>query len=208
VRFRTLEGRGSALFALLLLRCTVLYCTLLHSILMYCTALYRTVLYYTVLYRTVLHNAATDSACRIMLPPFLPSLPFLALPCLPFRVHSVVRGHNSGNNDTDSEQSVNLEGHFQEKREKGQAETGTPARTSVSVDDVLSSSECTSNGRGGRRGMEEDQASSAPSSGGSLEISFHIKEAWNIFEVRKGMGRVGMEFKCAALHCTARPTES
>jgi hypothetical protein len=158
-----------------LMHCSVLHCTVVHCTWMRCTRLYRTVLYCII--------QCCYSTCRVTLPPF-PSPP--SLPSL--RVHSVVRAHSSGDSNNDIEQSVNLEGHFQEKQEngQGQAETPTPARTSLS--------ECASDGGGGSGSMDmaETSCSSSSSSGGSLEISFHIKEAWNIFEVQKGKGLDGM----------------
>jgi hypothetical protein len=162
-----------------LMHCTLLHCTVLHCTWMCCTVLYCTVLYCTI--------QCCYSTCRVTLPPF-PSPP--SLPSL--RVHSVVRAHSSGDSNNDTEQSVNLEGHFQDKQEngQGQAETPTPARTSLSA--------CASDGGRGSGSMDMaktpscSSSSSSCSSGGSLEISFHIKEAWNIFEVQKGIGWDGM----------------
>ena len=100
----------------------------------------------------------------------------------------MVRAHSSSNRET--EISVNLEGHYEENQEE------TPTRSSHHANEELISSLCASDRGGGsgdkhkERDKERDKdktsssTSSSSSTGGSLEISFHIKEAWNIFEVQ------------------------
>ena len=89
---------------------------------------------------------------------------------------------------------MNLEGHYEENQEE------TPTRSSHRANDALISSLCALDRGGGsgdkrkERDKERDKdktssssttsSSSSSSTGGSLEISFHIKEAWNIFEVQ------------------------